>query len=70
LEDKLAAQKNKLISKCGITGAWLKGGIWKLRGIRRGYEKGRCPLYLEKDVKHILLSCLERKSWGKFSCNE
>jgi hypothetical protein len=22
----------------------LKAGIWKLKGIRRGLEKGRCPL--------------------------
>jgi hypothetical protein len=25
---------------------WLKAGIWKLRGIRRKFERGRCPLYL------------------------
>jgi hypothetical protein len=25
---------------------WLKAGIWKLRGFRRGFERGRCPLYL------------------------
>jgi hypothetical protein len=22
---------------------WLKEWIWKLRGIRRGFERGRCP---------------------------
>jgi hypothetical protein len=25
---------------------WLKAGIWKLRGIRRVVDKGRCPLFL------------------------
>jgi hypothetical protein len=38
--------------------------IWKLKGIRRGLEKGRCPLYWgEEDVKHILLKCKESKKW-------
>jgi hypothetical protein len=23
--------------------AWFKTGIWKLRAMRKGYEKGRCP---------------------------
>jgi len=31
----------------------LKAKISKLQGIRRGYEKGRCPLYLrEQDTKY------------------
>jgi hypothetical protein len=47
--------------KIGII--WLKAGIWKLRGIRRGFEKGRCPLCWEEDVKHILLRCNESKKW-------
>jgi hypothetical protein len=35
---------------------WLKAGIWKLKGIRRGLGKGRCPLFGgEDDEKHILL---------------
>jgi hypothetical protein len=39
---------------------WLKAGIWKLKGIRRGLEKGRCPLcWGEEDEKHILLKCKE-----------
>jgi hypothetical protein len=25
---------------------WWKTGIWKLRKIRRGFERGRCPLCL------------------------
>jgi hypothetical protein len=28
--------------------AWFKTGIWKLRGIRKGFEKGRCPLCSEE----------------------
>jgi hypothetical protein len=37
---------------------WLKAGIWNLRGVRRGFERGRCPQYLgEGDAKHILLKC-------------
>jgi hypothetical protein len=43
---------------------WLKAGIWKLRGSRRGFEKGRCPLcWEEEDAKHILLGCKESKKW-------
>jgi len=38
--------------------------MWKLKGIRRNADKGRCPLCLsEVDVKHILLDCLETGSW-------
>jgi hypothetical protein len=43
---------------------WWKAGIWKLRGIRRGFEGGRCPLCLgEEDAKHIILKCFETKKW-------
>jgi hypothetical protein len=39
-----------------------KAGIWKLRGIRRCFERGRCPLCLgEEDAKHIILKCFERR---------
>jgi hypothetical protein len=39
---------------------WLTAGIWKLRGVRRGFERGRCHLCLgEEDAKHILLKCPE-----------
>jgi hypothetical protein len=42
----------------------LKAGIWKLKWIRRGLEKGRCPLCGgEEDAKHILLKCKESKKW-------
>jgi hypothetical protein len=41
-------------------------GIWKLRGCRKGIEKGICPLCLGKeDIKHILLECPETTNWGK-----
>jgi hypothetical protein len=43
---------------------WWKAGIWKLRGIRKGFERGRCPLCLgEEDAKHITLECCETKKW-------
>jgi hypothetical protein len=39
-------------------------GIWKLRGSRKGVEKGTCPLCLGKEnTKHILLECPETKTW-------
>jgi hypothetical protein len=44
----------------------LKAGIWKLRVIRRCFERGRCFLCLgEEDAKHILLKCSETKMWGE-----
>jgi hypothetical protein len=33
------------------------------KGVRKTADKGRCPLYFEKDVKHILLECTETKYW-------
>jgi hypothetical protein len=43
---------------------WWEAGIWKLRGIRKDFERGRCPLCLgEEDAKHILLKCPETKKW-------
>jgi hypothetical protein len=40
--------------------ACFKTGIWKLRGARKGFERGRCPLCgEEKDDLHILVKCLE-----------
>jgi hypothetical protein len=37
--------------------AWLKAGSGK-GGIRRGFERGRCPVCLgEEEAKHILLKC-------------
>jgi hypothetical protein len=38
----------------------VEAGIWKLKRIRRGLEKGRCPLcWGDEDEKHILLKCKE-----------
>jgi hypothetical protein len=42
----------------------MKAGVWKLRGIRRGLEKGTSPLCMgNEDVKHMLLSWPETKKW-------
>jgi hypothetical protein len=44
--------------------AWFKTGIWKLRWMRKGLEKGRCPLCSEgDDTVHILLKCSEARKW-------
>jgi hypothetical protein len=45
----------------------MKAEVWKLRGIRRGLEKGTYPQCRgNKDAKHTLLSCTETK---KCKCN-
>jgi hypothetical protein len=42
--------------------AWWRVGIRKLKEIRRGLKKGRCPLCYElEDTKHILLICTETR---------
>jgi hypothetical protein len=44
--------------------AWFTLGIWKLRGLRRGVEVGRCHVYEEEENEsHILLKCKETKTW-------
>jgi hypothetical protein len=44
--------------------AWFKTGIWKLRGMRKGFEEGRCSLCSEnEDAIHILLKCSETRKW-------
>jgi hypothetical protein len=44
--------------------AWFKTGVWKLRGTRKRFEKGRCPLCSEdEDAIHILLKCSEMSKW-------
>jgi hypothetical protein len=50
---------------------WWKAGIWKLKGTRGGFEKGRCPLCGGvEDEKHILLQCKESEKWrGTWSKN-
>jgi hypothetical protein len=51
-------------------GIWLKVRIWKLRRIRRGSERGWCPLCLgEEDAKHILLKWPGTYQWREeFAC--
>jgi hypothetical protein len=41
----------------------MKAGVWKLRGIRRGWEKKEHAPYAwgNEVVEHILLSCPETK---------
>jgi hypothetical protein len=42
--------------------AWFRAGIWKVRGIRKGLEIGRCPLRNgEEDAIHIVLKCPETR---------
>jgi hypothetical protein len=42
---------------CVMGIAWFRAGIWKLRGIRKGLEIGRCPLCNgEEDAVHIILN--------------
>jgi hypothetical protein len=60
--------KEGYIEKCTkkerIVVIWWKAGIWKLKGIRGDFEKGRCPLCGgDEDEKHILLKCKESKKW-------
>jgi hypothetical protein len=44
--------------------AWFRNGIQKLRGMRKGFEKGRCPICSEdEDAVHILLKCSETRKW-------
>jgi hypothetical protein len=52
--------------KTGI--AYPRAQIWKMRGIRRGFVRGSCHLYLgEEYAKHIQIKCSEtKKTKGKF----
>jgi hypothetical protein len=43
--------------------AWFKTGIWKLRGMRKGFEKGRCPLCSEEEDPIHILKCSETRKW-------
>jgi hypothetical protein len=39
----------------------MKAGVWELRGIRRGWGKGTCPLCRDnEDARHILTVKLPR----------
>jgi hypothetical protein len=40
-------------------------GIWKFGGMRRGFEKGRCPICREVEaVIRTILKCSEMKKWN------
>jgi hypothetical protein len=42
--------------------AWFRAGIWKVRGVRKGLEIGRCLLYNgEEDAMRIVLKCPETR---------
>jgi hypothetical protein len=44
--------------------AWMKAAVWKLRGVRRGLEKGTFPQCRgSEDAKHLVVSCPETKKW-------
>jgi hypothetical protein len=48
--------------------AWFKAGVYELRGMSKGFQKGRCPLCSEEeDAMHIrILKCPDkRKMRGK-----
>jgi hypothetical protein len=46
-------------------------GFWTLRGIRRGVEKGRCPLCNEEENEsHILLKRKETHRWREQFLND
>jgi hypothetical protein len=40
---------------------WLKAGIWKLRGIGRGLERGRCHLCLGEGKEDIAKMVRDKK---------
>jgi hypothetical protein len=43
---------------------WFMTGIWKLREMREGFEKVRCPLRSEdEDTIHISLNYSETRKW-------
>jgi hypothetical protein len=42
--------------------AWFRAGTWKLKGMRKGLEIRRCPLYNgEENAVHVLLKCPETR---------
>jgi hypothetical protein len=51
--------------------AWFRLGIWKLKGIRRGTGKGRCPSCNEEENDtHTLLYIMPHKRWKNFLSNK
>jgi hypothetical protein len=62
---------DECIRKVRMGMLWLKAGIWKLRGSRRGSVREKCPLCLgEEDAKHRLIKCPETKKWREKLCNK
>jgi hypothetical protein len=53
--------------------AWLKEGVWKLRGARKGSGEGRCPQCMgEEDAKDIgaIKIYLNEKVYRKLTISE
>jgi hypothetical protein len=52
--------------------AWWRIGIWKMRGIRKEFKKGSCPLcYEQEDDKHVLPTCPDTMTWREeFLCKK
>jgi hypothetical protein len=53
--------KESYIDECTREGRmgmmWLEAGIWTLRGNRRGFERGRCPLCLGEGSRMLSTYC-------------
>ena len=46
--------------------AWFRLGLWKSRGVRKNYERGKCPLCNEEeDEYHIMLVCNKTLEWRR-----
>jgi hypothetical protein len=44
--------------------AWMKAEVWKLRGIRRGWDKGTCPLCRGNEMLSIYRWAAQKpKTW-------
>jgi hypothetical protein len=44
--------------------AWFWKEVWKLKGLRGGFERGTCLLCRpEESAPHILLNCQKAKRW-------
>ena len=60
--------KEEYINRCSkneIMGfAWWRLGVWKLRGIRKNFDRGICPLcYGRENAQHIILECRATVHW-------
>ena len=46
--------------------SWFRLGVWRSRGMRKNFEKDKCPLCLEReDEFHIMLGCNKTKEIRK-----